>query len=79
MTISELVEFLQRRLAKHGDIEVEITWESITYTIVPSAIYKSKKGPLLIDADDNFYKHDFALDPTEGEEEEEEYYRREFE
>ena len=66
MKISELITTLQKRLKKHGDIEVEVTWESITTSITTDAVYKSKDGPLYIDADDNFYKDKFAVDPTEG-------------
>lgn len=66
MKISELITTLQNRIKKHGDVEVEITWESITKTISTDAIYKSKDGPLYIDADDNCYKEDFAVDTAEG-------------
>ena len=66
MKISELITTLQKRLKKHGDIEVEVTWESITTSITTDAIYKSKDGPLYIDADENYYKGEFAVDPTEG-------------
>ena len=66
LKISELITTLQKRLKKHGDIEVEVTWESITTSITTDAIYKSKDGPLYIDADDNFYKDKFAVDLTEG-------------
>ena len=67
MKISELIQALEQRLDKHGDVEVEITWESITRTIDNSSIYMSKFDCLFIDADDNFYKNEFAVDPSEGE------------
>ena len=66
MKISELITTLQNRMKKHGDIDVEITWEAITRSISTDAIYKSKNGPLYIDADENFYKDIFAVDPNEG-------------
>ena len=66
MKISELITTLQNRLKKHGDIEVEVTWEGITTSITTDAIYKSKDGPLYIDSDENYYKREFAVDPTEG-------------
>lgn len=61
------VTVLQNKMKKHGDIEVEVTWEGITRSIFTDAIYKSNDGPLYIDADENSYKDEFAVDPAEGE------------
>jgi len=66
MKISKLIATLQNRMRKHGDIEVEVTWEGITRAISTDAVYKSKDGPLYIDADGNCCKRSFAVDPTEG-------------
>ena len=67
MKISELIEALRDRKEKHGDVEVKITWESITRSIDNSKIYMSRFDCLLIDADGNHYKKNYALDPAEGE------------
>lgn len=67
MKTSELIQALTERLAKHGDVEVEVTFESTRNEIENDGIYMSKFGSLLIDVDGNFYKPDFAVDPTEGE------------
>src|SRR2546423_718264 len=73
--ISELIACLERRLKTHGDREVLVTWESITREIEPTNVYLSKCDQLLsfldtpvllIDADGNYYKKDFAVDPREG-------------
>lgn len=56
MKISELVTTLNARMAKYGDLKVEVTYESITTDICQDNVYLSKKGVLLIDADKNFYK-----------------------
>ena len=71
MIISELIQCLSRRLDKHGDVEVKITWESITVSTAPNKIYLSNEGSLYIDADENenFYKQSYAVDPNEGEDE----------
>lgn len=69
MKISELIAALNERMNAHGDVEVEITWESCRRDIDNSSIYLSKDGPLFIDADGKFYKQSFAVDPTEGEDE----------
>ena len=67
MRISELIEVLRLRQQTHGDVEVEVTWEGVIREIGPDSIYKSRRGALYIDADDNFYKERFAVDPHEGE------------
>lgn len=77
MTISQFIDLLQRRLAKHGDVEVEVTWEGIFRELDPEAVYLSKAndshdleaGILLIDADGNAYKDSFAADRSEGKDE----------
>jgi len=66
MKLSKLISALQRRLEEHGDVEVEVTWEGGTKTIENASIYKSKCGSLYIDADDNYFKSCFAVDPNEG-------------
>ena len=65
MKISELIETLQARLKKHGDVEVRCTWEGIEAWIEKDGIYLAKNGCLYIDADGNSYKEEFAVDPTE--------------
>lgn len=67
MKISELIKVLENKIQKHGDRDVEVTWESTTQSIDLNSIYLSKAGPLYIDADANFYKKDFAVDSKEGE------------
>lgn len=66
MKISELIEVLRSRMEAHGDVEVEITWEGTVHPISPPLIYQSKSGELYIDAYENFYKNEFAADPSEG-------------
>jgi hypothetical protein len=56
-------------MKKHGDIDVEVTYEGIATSISTGAIYMSKDGALYIDANHSIYsssKNDFAVDPTEG-------------
>ena len=67
MRISELIEVLRLRQQTHGDIEVKVTWEGVIRVFGPDSVYKSKRGALYIDADGNFYKREFAVDPHEGE------------
>ena len=63
MTVRELIEELQRRLAKHGDIPVTIVWETTVHEILLRNIYlcgrnKGTENPeLYFDADDNNSKH----------------------
>ena len=64
MKISELIEALRDRKEKHGDVEVEITWESITRSIDNSKVYMSRFDCLLIDADGNRYKKKLRLRPS---------------
>ena len=66
MNISQLIEVLRSRMEAHGDVEVEITWEGTFHPISPPLIYLSKSGELYIDAENNFYKKEFAVDPLEG-------------
>ena len=67
MSISELITCLNDRLIKHGDRDVEVTWEGIQRELDSSCIYLTKTGELYIDADNNNYKMGYAVDPTEGE------------
>lgn len=71
MKISELIKTLQQRQETWGDVEVEITWEGVTRHLSPAHVYCSPPtdkyaGVLLLDADENFYKKDYAKDPLEG-------------
>lgn len=66
MLTSELIAVLKERLETHGDLEVSATWEGIAVGIESDSVYKTKSGCLFIDADDNFYKNRFAVDPNEG-------------
>ena len=71
MKVSELIETLQARLKKHGDVEIRCTWEGIETFLEKDQIYLAKSGIhrshecLYIDADNNSYKAEFAVDPTE--------------
>ena len=73
MKISELIAELERRKAKHGDVEVFITWETTIHTFNLREIYASKclddgAVALLFDADGNEDKDDYALpDETDRE------------
>ena len=67
MKISELINCLQDRKSKYGDIEGWVTWEGTTRDIDDSNLYKSKEGPLYIDDDENCYTERSAIDPKEGE------------
>jgi hypothetical protein len=59
MRISEMITVLEQNLKLHGDVEIKVTWEGTLHEIDECNIYLSKKGPLYIDADENFYKSDF--------------------
>lgn len=68
MKIAELISILENKLKQHGNIEVEVTWESlwwVSMSINHDNIYKGKNGSLLIDADDNSYKLRYAENPFE--------------
>ena len=75
MTITELITLLQERLERHGDRDVLVTWAGIVMEITPAHIYLTTKGPLYIDADNNYYKERWAVPEertivsSEGEEE----------
>jgi hypothetical protein len=56
MKASELIAILQGYLDKHGDMEVEATWEGV---FRPIAVYRGHDNELLIDADGEFYRADF--------------------
>lgn len=68
MKISQLMSVLAERQAKHGDVDVEASWEGQFHSINEANIYLGKAGVLLIDADDNQDKVRNAADPLEGEE-----------
>jgi len=69
LKISEIIKILERRKNKYNDIIVQITWEGTRHMVYPNQIYASKDGHLLIDADDNCYKEEDAIDQNEGDEE----------
>lgn len=64
MTISEMIAVLQDRMAVH-----RATYEGIQTSLDPASVYMSKSGELYIDADaeKNFCKAEFAVNPREGE------------
>lgn len=84
MRVSKLEALLARRRARHGDVEVRITWEGKVVSFEPEHVYLANKTVddsgehvLILDADENFYKSDitgsvprpmYAVDPQEGEE-----------
>jgi hypothetical protein len=53
---SELIAILQGYLDKHGDLEVEATWEGV---FRPIAVYRGRDNELLIDADGECYRENF--------------------
>jgi hypothetical protein len=68
MKVSELIAVLQRRLEKHGDLEVLTTWEGTVQEIEPNSVYKERDALVLfIDADGNSSVNPWAEDSTEGE------------
>lgn len=61
--ISEMIAVLQSKREKFGDVEVLVTWEGQKIDLVPSSIYASNEGTLLVDADlygDSIYREQFA-------------------
>lgn len=61
MKTSALIAVLQDQLAKHGDLEVEVTWEGVIRPIDAGSVYPGKDGQLLIDGDGNFYESELRL------------------
>jgi len=59
MKLTELIAVLSDRLARQGDLDVEVTWEGIFREITQDHIYRSRDNKILIDADDNAYKKKF--------------------
>lgn len=51
---------LVAELMKYPNVEVKVTWESITRDILSDNLYMSKDGILLIDGDRNSHKTDFV-------------------
>lgn len=51
MKISEVIALLKRRMEKHGDLEVAITWEGTTHSFRPIDVQLAQDGSLVIDAD----------------------------
>lgn len=70
MKTSELIDLLDRRLEKHGDREVFVTWEGQLISLSPKEVYLTQNGDLILDANECFYKAAHAMDPTEGDDEE---------
>lgn len=71
MKISELIAVLDARMKTHGDRQVQITWEGSVSDMRPDNIYIGRAHigdplVLIIDAENNYYKPRFALDPNEG-------------
>lgn len=72
MKASELIEVLKRRIERHGDLEVIVTWEGQTFEIEHRFVYGSKgtkESPpeIVIHADYGAGKEWDAVDPNEGE------------
>ena len=78
MFLSEVIECLQRRLEKHGEREVLLTWEGIYRNIRTKDIYLETSGEIAINCDEDdglMYKRSYtgssspprAVDPNEGE------------
>lgn len=75
MKTSELITVLQERVATHGDLPVETTWEGTVHDVDASNVYAARDWRsgalrLQIDADENSYKARGAVDPNEGESDE---------
>jgi hypothetical protein len=75
VTISELIACLERRLAKYGDREIIVTWETTEHTLDPDGVFGGNTSQrdddpprpvLFIDGDACAYKIQQAHDPTEG-------------
>ena len=64
MNVGELIEILS---LYPQDMKVLITWESTTQALQKQNIYISKEEHLVLDADGNSYKEEFAKDPKENE------------
>lgn len=62
MNISQLIAALKGMMSRHGDSEVKVTWEGTVRSITTEDIYKSREGPIYIDADDGLSKKFFAAD-----------------
>ena len=56
MTIQQLIDRLKQ---EDSNATVAVTWEGIIRHIDDDSIYRTPKGLVLIDADDNFYKEDW--------------------
>ncbi len=72
MKTSELIAVLQERISRHGDLDVETTWEGTTHDITTSNVYAARQRrdgstSLKINADDNTGKADNAINENEGE------------
>lgn len=63
MKTSELIAILSNRLATHGDLEVQGTWEGQDKAIEATNVYRYGDS-IFIDCDANFYK---PRDNHEGE------------
>lgn len=64
LTVGEL----KRILRKYPDEwRIMITWESTVNEFKRENIYRAHTGTLYFDADGNFYKKDYAINPKENE------------
>ena len=64
LSVGELLKLLSKYPKK---MKVIITWESTLHKIEKENIYESDMGYLFLDADNNFYKKDYAKDVNENE------------
>ena len=64
ITVGELIEILKSYPKK---MKVMTTWESTLHSLQKKNVYVSVTGSLYLDADENFYKEEFAKDPKENE------------
>ncbi len=77
MRLSELIEVLEGKIERWGDLEVLGAWAGLTSSLEPRHIYRRRDDAsgamrmmpaVLIDLDANRYKRSLAQDPQEGEE-----------
>ncbi len=57
ISVGRLIDILQKY---PKEMLVITTWESTLHTLEEENLYESKEGHLYIDADDNFYKKEYA-------------------
>lgn len=64
LKVGQLIQFLSKY---PKEMKVLFTWEGSVQSVDKKNIYQDVLGCLLLDADENFYKGDFAKDPNENE------------